>query len=265
MLGLLRANRLLLPAAMTLAGVLLGIALGTWQMQRLAWKTELIETIEARTSAPPIPAEAWANLKCRPVDEVGLELSCDYMKVSVRGTFDHARERHVFISVPRQANGIGGPGYWVFTPLMLTGGGIVAVNRGFVPESVKRPEQRPDSLTKGEVAITGLFRSAEPRASFSGRNDSAANVWYVRSPAEMYGAGIKGTQSAGPDPAVFYIDQTSAPANGQLPMPLAGKIDLPNRHFEYALTWFSLSATLLAVFVVYARSALLGGSKRDAG
>ena len=41
------------------------------------------------------------------------------------------------------------------------------------------------------------------------------------------------------------------PAGGQ-PLPLAGKIELPNRQLEYALTWFSLAATLFAVFVIFA-------------
>ena len=29
---------------------------------------------------------------------------------------------------------VSGPGYWVFAPARLAGGGVVIVNRGFVPE-----------------------------------------------------------------------------------------------------------------------------------
>jgi surfeit locus 1 family protein len=261
MLALLREKRLLWPAVMTLAGVALGIALGTWQLQRLSWKTELISTIEARTGIGALPPEAWPNLKCQTVQEVGLELSCEYMKLTLRGTWDHARERHVFISVPRQPNGIGGPGYWVFTPLKFADGVTETfVNRGFVPEGAKDPARRSQGQSGEVVELTGLLRSAEPRARFSGRNDETRNIWYVRNPFEFLGEEFitrrlpltKMAFPAGPNPWRFYIDQTSPPPAGGLPLPLAGAISLPNRHLEYALTWFSLAATLLAVFGVFA-------------
>lgn len=261
MLTRLREKRLLWPAVMTLAGVILGLSLGTWQLQRRAWKNELIATIEARTDISPLPPEAWPNLKCQTVEEVGLELSCEYMKVTLRGTWDHARERHVFISVPRQPNGVGGPGYWVFTPLKFAGGlAEVYVNRGFVPAVAKEAAQRAQGQSAAEVVVTGMLRSAEPRTRFSGQNDEARNIWYVRSPFEFLGHEfitkrlplIKMALPPGPHPWHFYVDQTSPHPSGELPLPLAGKIELPNRHLEYALTWFSLAATLLAVFGIFA-------------
>ena len=36
----------------------------------------------------------------------------------------------------------------------------------------------------------------------------------------------------------FYIDLLSPSPPGGLPQPTAGRIDIPNRHLEYALTWF---------------------------
>lgn len=260
MLSTLRERRLFWPGLTTLAGVVLGLSLGIWQLQRLTWKTELIGTIEARGSATPLAPDAWPNLKCRTLEEVGLELSCDYMTVSLRGRWEHSGERHVFISVPRQSNGIGGPGYWVFTPLVLEPGpGEIYVNRGFVPHAAKDPSHRREGQQSGQVSITGLLRSAEPRGLFSAANDPAGNVWYLRNPAEFLGSGATGTgavsrpaASQGPDAAHFYVDQTSPPPAGGLPLPLAGRIELPNRHLEYALTWFALTGTLLSVFIMYA-------------
>jgi surfeit locus 1 family protein len=260
MLDRLREKRLLWPAVMTLAGVILGIGLGTWQLQRRAWKTELIATIQARTGIAPLPAEAWSNLKCQTVQDVGLELSCEYMKLGLTGTWDHTRERHVFISVPRQPGGVGGPGYWVFTPLKFADGVTeVFVNRGYVPEAVKDAARRAQGQPAGVVEVSGMLRSAEPRTRFSGQNDEARNIWYVRSPFEFLGQEfitkqlplMKIAHPSGPHRWQFYIDQTSPPPAGGLPLPLAGAIALPNRHLEYALTWFSLAATLLAVFGVF--------------
>jgi surfeit locus 1 family protein len=252
----MRDRGLALPLAATLAGLVILLALGSWQLQRRAWKEELIATMEARSAVAPLPPEAWSRLRCRPEREVGLEASCDYMTIRLRGTFDHGRERHVFISVPRQSSGIGGPGFWVFTPLRLEGGGAeVYVNRGFVPETHKAPERRAAGQVGGAIEVTGLIRSAEPRGRFSGINDVRANIWYVRAPREFVGPDTTlPDRRQGPDPGDFYIDQTSPAPAGGLPLPLAGTLVLPNRHLEYALTWYGLAATLLAVFAAYARS-----------
>ena len=41
-----------------LGGVAILLALGIWQVQRLAWKTEIIDRIEARLAADPVPLPA---------------------------------------------------------------------------------------------------------------------------------------------------------------------------------------------------------------
>ena len=41
-------RRLIVPALAALMGVAVLVALGTWQLQRRAWKLDLIEQIEAR-------------------------------------------------------------------------------------------------------------------------------------------------------------------------------------------------------------------------
>ena len=262
MLTRLRDKGLLWPALMTFAGVILGLSLGTWQMQRRAWKNELISTIEARTGIAPLPPEAWPNLKCQTVQEVGLELSCEYMKVTLRGTWDHARERHVFICGAQASE----RNRWarlldLHAAVFADGATEIFVNRGFVPAGRQgRSAARTRSTARVVVEVSGMLRSAEPRARFSGQNDEARNIWYVRSPYEFLGQEfiakrlplIKIAHPPGPHPWQFYVDQISPPPAGGLPLPLAGKIELPNRHLEYALTWFSLAATLLAVFGIFA-------------
>ena len=270
MLSVLREKRLLWPSVMTLVALGILLSLGTWQWQRRAWKNELVQTIEARSTATALPPEAWPNLRCQTVQDVGLEFSCDYMRVTLRGTWDHARERHVFIAVPRQPNGIGGPGYWVFTPLVMAypdGAREIFVNRGFVPEAHKVSTGRAAGQLADVVEVTGLFRSAEPRSWFTGRNDEPRNIWYARNPFEFLAKDL-GKQPApavpqsvggtGPSRLGFYVDQTGEPPPGGLPLPLAGRIAIPNRHLEYALTWWALAATLAGVFAVYTRGRLRG-------
>jgi len=264
---LLRDNGLLWPTMFTLSGLAVFIGLGTWQMQRKAWKEELIQTIQERSAGEPLAPEAWLKLQCQRADRAGLAASCDYTPVRLRGRFDHANERHVFAGSPRQPSGVGGPGYWIFTPFWLPDHkrGIF-VNRGFVPHDRKDAATRAEGQLAGEVEIVGLVRTAQVRGLFDGRNNEAGNIWYVRDPTEFLQAthatvpfGLDQTTTGGPpDPRAFYIDQVAPVPTGGLPFPQAPTIELPNRHFEYAITWYSLAATLAGVYLAFARSRLKG-------
>ncbi|MGZ3295388.1 MAG: SURF1 family cytochrome oxidase biogenesis protein, partial [Xanthobacteraceae bacterium] len=53
---------LAIPTLFAIAAFVTFIGLGTWQIQRKAWKEALIETLEQRLSAPPTelpPRERW--------------------------------------------------------------------------------------------------------------------------------------------------------------------------------------------------------------
>jgi surfeit locus 1 family protein len=206
------------------------VGLGTWQLQRKQWKEALLAEIAARGAAAPVTSLSGAQ---------------EYQRIVLDGQFEPSPQRFVFIAVPKQASGVGGPGYWVFQPFRIaTTTGVVMqvfVNRGFVPEAEARAGQNawPSDATR----IEGIVRRAEVRTAFSNANDPVKNVYYVRSPTEFV-AGLALPKS----PALnIYVDMTGpVPATG-LPLPMVGKITIPNRHLEYALTWYALAATLAGV------------------
>ena len=241
---------LLIPAIAMLCALALLLGLGTWQWNRKAWKEDLVATIAARSAATPIDAAAFAALQCETVEVVGLARACDYTAVRLTGTFDVAHERHIYTGIDKPVGGgVGGQGFWIMTPFQIANNGpVIAVNRGFVPETRKDISTRGGVQPSGEVTITGLIRSAEPRATFTGANDPAKNMWYVRNPAEVFPA-------TGPikiNRPQIYLDLQSPVPPGGLPQPTAGRISIPNRHLEYALTWWALAATLLGVFGAFA-------------
>lgn len=263
MLRRLREKRLIALTIATLAGLAVLVGLGNWQWQRKLWKEELIATIAARASAQPLPAERWSSLNCRPMHEVGVRDSCEFTTVRLVGRFDHAGERHLFTSLPRSANP-GGPGYWVFTPFDLAGGGKLYVNRGFVPEPRKDPQTRSEGRIEGEVEIIGQIRSAEQRGVFTGTSNPAANIWFLRNPRELIGDKAGQWQGRGPSGLDFYIDQISPTPPGGLPAPRPSRIELPNRHLEYALTWWGLALTLIAVYLGVVVGQVRGRDRREA-
>lgn len=246
------------PTLAMLVALSILLGLGTWQWNRKAWKEELIATIQARSVALPVTIEQWLGRACRPVDAVGLAASCEYVAVRLTGTFDHAHERRVYTGIAKPAGGgLGGQGYWIMTPFKVAGqiegrDVVVAVSRGFVPEDRKEPATRAPGQSQGEVEIVGLIRSAEPRATFTGENAPTKNVWYLRSPAELFAD----QKVLSPRLGTFFVDLVLPKPQGGLPEPTAVRINIPNRHLEYALTWWALALTLIGVYGAFVWSRL---------
>lgn len=261
----LRGKGLVALTIATLAALAVLIALGNWQWQRKAWKEELVATISARASADPLPPERWPSLSCRPVDEVGLAESCEFTTVRLSGHFDHASERPIFTTAPP---GFSGAGYWVFTPFDMAGARIY-VNRGYVPEARKDPQTRSEGQITGDVEIVGQLRTAEQRGQFTAVNNPASNIWFLRNPRELLGASgasaneLQRWKGEGPSGLDFYIDQISPVPPGGLPAPRASVIQLPDRHLEYALTWWGLALTLIGVYAALVLARLRGRAPSD--
>src|SRR5262249_19787900 len=150
----------------------------------------------------------------------------------------HDKERYLY--APTAA----GLGWHVYTPLALAPGRIVWVNRGFVPDANKAPETRAPGLVAGEVEVWGLVRPYPKKGFFQPDNDVAPNLWYWPDVEAMSASAFPGI--AGP-PWVIDADRSPA-APGGLPQGGVTRLELPNRHLEYALTWYGLALTLIAVY-----------------
>jgi len=240
--------RRLLPAALAVLVVfMILIGLGTWQVERLAWKEDLITKVEARIHEPAqgAPAEAdWPAINFE---------DHEYRHVTAQGRFRHDLEVQVYALVDAGPDGSGGPGYWVITPLVQADGATILVNRGFVPIARKDPSTRAEGQVDGLVTVTGLLRMPEAAGLFTPESDPGKDSWFVRDPLAI--AGAKGLLRTAP----FLVDADAAPNPGGLPVGGLTRTAFPNRHLEYALTWYGLAATLVAVFAAYAWGRLRRG------
>ena len=235
---LTKAKGLLWPAVMTVVGVAFLIGLGTWQMQRLAWKQGLIGAIAERTHAVPVPLAAVEGRAAEGGDP-------EYARVTVEGRLLNDHELHFYAFDERL-----GPGYHVVTPLKRADGSIVFVNRGFVPQDRKDPATRAAGQPTGDVKIVGLVRAPSPAGLFTPDNDPAKNTWYWYDLDAMAAAAL----APGKSPVVpFIVDAEVDPGlPGGFPKGGVTRLELPNRHLEYALTWYGLAAALVAVFAAFA-------------
>jgi surfeit locus 1 family protein len=236
MLRAIRDTRLLWPALAALAGFVFLVALGNWQMRRLDWKQGLIGSIAERQHAAPVTL-ALAE------ERASLGGDVEYTRVKVEGQLLNDREIHLYALDDKY-----GPGFHVITPLRLVNGTLALVNRGFVPNDLKDAGKRAAGQVTGDVTFTGLLRHADEQTMFVPDNDPGRNIWYWRDVDAM--AATLGTDA--PRVHKYVVDAEAEPAPpGGWPHGGVTRLELPNRHLEYALTWYGLAGTLVAVFITF--------------
>ena len=217
------------------------VALGTWQVQRRAWKLALIERVEQRVHAAPValpPPERWPEVSA---------VQHEYLPVSVQGRWLSDK------TVLTQAVTELGAGYWVITALQQGDGTQVLVNRGFVPQDQRAQWLASPGPVESAATVQGLLRITEPDGGFLRTNDPAQQRWYSRDVAAI----SKALQL--PQAAPFFVDaglpggaQTEAQTEAKLaaqsgvwPRPGMTVIRFHNSHLVYALTWYGLSLMVL--------------------
>jgi surfeit locus 1 family protein len=244
-----RKPGLLLPTLLTIIGAVILCILGTWQLERMQEKHAYIGRLEAQAAGAPAPippSTEWAKL-----DVAALDLT----RVTAKGTYVDgpiAGVRTTIAAGPPGSRQLSGFGRWVFQGFRLEDGGIILVNRGFVPES-RMGQVGPAS---GPDTVTGFLRAPETRNSFTPQDLPAIREFYTRDPAGI-------AASLGLPPAPFYLE-AEREGNGLKPpagVDVRELIDrIPDNHLQYALTWFGLALTLLGVFAAYVWQARKGSA-----
>ena len=220
--------RRLLTLGLILGALATLLALGTWQMQRLAWKEALIAEATTRPVQPAVPLEALL------ADGFA---DAAYRRVEVQGRFIGDPVR-VFTTLSDAVGAYEGPGYWLMQPF-ASRAGTVFVNRGFIPFDLPEGIAVRDAPA-GTVRFEGLVRPDDPADFMTPDPDYEGRLIYRRDIDQLMQA--TGLSLALP----VTIDMPASPAGG---LPQAGetKFTFTNRHFEYALTWYGLAAVVVAV------------------
>ncbi|MEQ1769655.1 MAG: SURF1 family protein [Devosia sp.] len=204
--------------------------LGNWQLNRLAEKETLIAQVDQKLHLPPItlpPGNEW----------VGLDPEVySYRPVTVSGTLQPDQNILVFTSLTEPRGKFSGPGYWVMTPLRLDTGGVLFVNRGFVPQASAKVFLAGDVKPAGTVTVTGIARLPEAAGAFTPGPDKIGRIDWVRTPARL-----AAMLDPKPEPlADFYVD-ADAGQPGALPQGGETVVEFPNNHLGYAITWFGFA------------------------
>jgi len=223
------------PVGLTIAvAVALAIlcGLGTWQLKRLAWKEALLARIAALQSAPAVPASPV-------LERAGQGADADFTRVTLDCP---GLASAPFLELYAIRDGQAGSRLVSACPVAAGRFASVLVDRGFVADSISaRPPVTPGD--RAPFTLTGVLRKPDPKTFVTPPNEPAANRWYWRDLPAMAGAlGVRA-----PAPLVLTAEISTNPGwKALVPAPLPTEI--PNRHLEYALTWFGLAGALLAVY-----------------
>ncbi|UWQ48832.1 SURF1 family protein [Leisingera caerulea] len=206
------------------AGLAVLIGLGTWQLQRKAWKEGVLSTIEERIAgdvADHLPKALDKDAdKFRPVRLSG-EIS--------------AEQLHVLTSIKDK-----GPGYRVISPFTLADGRRVLIDRGFIPVKAKQAVR-----LAGPADIEGNIHWPQETDSYTPAPDLAANIWYTRDAGRM-------AEQLGTEPVMIVLRTSPQGEAGLLPVPV-DTASVPNNHLQYAITWFSLAFIWAAMTIYFLR------------
>lgn len=230
-------------------------ALGTWQVFRLRWKTDLIAKCEDRIIREPLPLPPA-------VDPDAIEEAFDYRRVVTGGKFRHDQE---MLIGPRMRDGE--QGYMVITPLERGDGSTVLVNRGWISKEMADQRKRRRgrgaalSLPEGEVVVEGMLRKPWKKNMFTPENRPDKGEFYfpdVKQMAELTGAQpvwIEATMgrclvclcvvldnfdeillmfSFVTDPNYMQVMEYQATG---VPLSKPAEVNLRNNHAQYIFTW----------------------------
>ena len=219
------------------------VALGIWQIQRLAWKEQLIARIDARVAAAPVALETLADASVwSSLDAADNE----YTPVVVQG-----RYRVQALALVSAAT-THGQGYWLMAPLQQADGSWVYINQGFIPQGLKAQAEQGVFTPQTEVSVNGLLRASHAKGGVLRDNLPAEQRWYPRDVLAM--AATHGLSPVAP----FFIDAAASappPTLGEpINAPVAGLtvIQFRNNHLSYALTWFAMAlGCVLALWLVW--------------
>jgi surfeit locus 1 family protein len=231
----------------SLFGVAILLGLGFWQLDRLQWKRALLDDLIRAVSmeAPFLPlADAEEVMRREP--------SRDYLRVKLKGKFDHSAERYLFSVADREM------GWRVITPFFSRDGRIVLIDRGFVPDSLKHPQSRPGSLNHAEIELPGLLRRPGKASFFTPSNNPDRNTWHWLDVPAIF-ASLKNLPAGERSEFVVVALPSASAYAWPRPMP-PDPTAIPNNHLQYALTWFALALILALMTFLFVRKELRHGN-----
>ncbi len=191
-------------------------------MYRLQWKQDLISQINQGLKSTPIK---YTN-----------NLNLDYQRVVLEGEYDIENQIYLY-----SLNSKGQPGFDVITPFQTIEEENVLINRGWINKEM-RNNSKINPIKKNK--IEGLTKKITKKNIFKPDNDIDKNIWFSINLNQIQA--ITGKEFS--NFIVLLEDKTT-----NLPLPKKITVNVPNNHLKYAITWYSISISILFYFLYFRR------------
>ena len=237
-------------AIFTLLMVAAFTGLGIWQLQRRVEKHALIALLNERLAAAPeaLPVRAQWNALTPARDE--------FRRVTFTATYAALPDAMVYSSGSAVREDVTGPGSWAFLPARLADGAVVAVNAGFVQNTMQDRAQQDRAvrrlITGDPVQFTGYIRFPESAGALTPSESVAKRLWFTRDHLAM--SRVLGWVEGRKIVAPFYVDLESPAPESGIPKPGPLSVRLKDDHLQYAVTWFTLAFAVVIAFGVWWRT-----------
>jgi len=220
------------PAALTFVMLTVLLGLGGWQVERLAWKTDLLARMDARRDAPPLLISGQTDIAALNRDRH------EFHPAQFTGRFGDDVV-FWFTQIENKPSGLArldAAGYHMLVPFMLEDGSAILVDRGFIPARLLDIPAPPPP--QGLQNLSVILRWPDGRGAFDNADDQSRNLFYVRDPKAI---GAHWQFALPPMLGEAAIANESWPRGGQT------RFSMPNNHLQYAVTWFGLAIVLVIV------------------
>ncbi len=230
------AGRRFTPSIFATLLLVLGVAafvrLGIWQLDRADEKQALMERYGAGGEKTlGLSAESVAALP-------------RYQHVRALGRYDTARQ----ILLDNMPSQLGQPGYRVVTPFELEGGGILLVDRGWLPLGTTRQDLPSIAVGTQSREIAGRYDTLpRPGIVLAAEAADAAAAWplvmnYPQQPA------IESALGHPVLPGLLLLDPDRP--DGYERAWLSRFQFGPERHTAYAVQWFGLATAAIVIYLI---------------
>jgi cytochrome oxidase assembly protein ShyY1 len=209
------------------------VALGFWQLERAEQKAEISAAHARRQAAPPA---SLGELAALPGDELA------YRRASLRGRF---RPGQYFLLDNRIRGGRFGNE--VIAPFESQDGGLVLVNRGWVPADPARRELPDVPEVPGSVALEGTVY-VPPGDPYLLGEQVLEPGWPVR--LQALDIDLMGQALGDADKLFPYTVRIDAGEPGALAVDWVVVNVSPAKHRGYALQWFAMAAALAIAWLL---------------
>lgn len=205
-------RRYVFPLILGVVGCAVLIYLGLWQLDRRAWKEDMLADITAGIQADPVPLPD------------AIDPSMKYLPVTVSGTTTGA-EIDVLSHTREQ-----GAGYQIVSRFVTDDGRAILLDRGFVPQEARRIDRPPVRLQ-----VTGNLHWPQDASSSTPAPNMDENIWFARDVDAM-------ALTLDTLPVLVVASAVEGDNQGARPLPVAIE-GIPNNHLSYAVQWFLIAAT----------------------